>query len=139
LGVGSLRVIRSAAHVVANEPLSPAVRRLLIAIDDARFDHRPGQAVIVEVPGKPSDPLPTRAPYSVASGPREHGRGTVELAIASDEPGSAAEALHVLTPGSALFVEGPVGGFVREGDALDAPGLFIAAGTGLSPLRSMIA
>jgi CDP-4-dehydro-6-deoxyglucose reductase len=46
--------------------------------------------------------------------------------------------LHALAPGDALQVDGPHGFFTRTGEAADAPTLFVATGTGIAPMRSML-
>ncbi len=128
---------RRPARVAANEPLTPRVRRLLLTVEDGPFAHAPGQAVVLEVKGL--DETLIRAPYSIASAPGEHGTNVIELAVAKDLPGSRSVAIHDLAVGDAVDVIGPVGSFVRSGAAESAPALFVAAGTGLSPLRSMLA
>lgn len=93
--------------------------------------------MVLEV--KSGGETPVRAPYSIASAPGEHGGNVIELAVAKDVPGSRSLAMHELAAGDAVDVIGPVGSFVRSGAAESAPALFVAAGTGLSPLRSMLA
>jgi NAD(P)H-flavin reductase len=130
-------VHRRSARVAANDPLTPSVRRLVLAVEDGPFAYAPGQAVIVEVRGDGDAPI--RAPYSIASAPGERGPGTIELAVAKDLPESRSRTMHDLAVGAPVEVVGPVGTFARSGEAEAAPALFVAAGTGLSPLRAMLA
>lgn len=126
------------ARVVQNDPLTPTVRRLVVTLDSGPFEHAAGQAVILEAKDARGESV--RAPYSIASAPHERGGGTFEVAVARDAAGSSRSVtMHGLPAGSPVAVVGPIGSFVRAGEALTAPGLFVAAGTGLSPLRAMIA
>lgn len=130
---------RRPARVAANEPLTPNVRRLLVRVnlEDGPFEHIAGQAVVIEA--KLPDGTHVRAPYSIASAPGERGPNVIELAVSRDEPGSRARLMHDLALDAEVEVVGPVGTFIRPAEAHASPALFVAAGTGLSPLRSMIA
>ena len=134
------RSARYRANVQSAEPLSPTVRRVILALDGP-FTHEAGQAVFVEVRGAAGSVR--RAPYSIASAPGEHGPGTLEIAVAEDRSSerasSTATALRDLTVGAEVLVEGPVGAFTRSGERRESAALFVGAGTGVSPLRAMIA
>jgi len=80
-----------------------------------------------------------RKPYSLASPPGELQRnGSIEFLIEAGPDGQAPPILQGVGPGSLVAVEGPVGGFVLP-LRLPRELLFVAGGTGIAPLRSMIA
>jgi ferredoxin-NADP reductase len=75
-----------------------------------------------------------RRAYSIASAPR--GTPRFQLAITHVAGGPGSSYLHGLAEGTELTAIGPQGFFTRS--APDAPALFIATGTGVTPFRSMI-
>jgi ferredoxin-NADP reductase len=95
------------------------------------FCHEAGQAVLVGAPGGDR-----RYPYSIAS-PRQMATGErcIELLVGTDGPHATP---LLATPGLPLVVEGPAGTFVfpRGSDASQL--VFLAGGTGIAPLRSML-
>ncbi|MEA3493897.1 MAG: FAD/NAD(P)-binding protein [Candidatus Margulisiibacteriota bacterium] len=92
------------------------------------LDHEPGQFVEVSLLGV------GEAPISVSSSPTK--RGSFELVVRNT--GKFTGALHKLEAGDEVGIRGPFGkGFpvrILEGNDL----LFVAAGLGLVPLRSLI-
>ena len=64
--------------------------------------------------------------------------GEFDIAVTRVDGGPTSEALHALQPGSAVEVEGPRGTFVRSAEDRAHPALFVAAGTGLAPIRAML-
>ncbi len=98
------------------------------------IDFRPGQAVLVGMHGQPE-----RRPYSIACSPeRVADTGRLELLIATEENDTLGGALVAAAAGTLVDAEGPVGTFTLP-PALNAGGmLFVAGGTGIAPLRSMI-
>jgi CDP-4-dehydro-6-deoxyglucose reductase len=122
-----------AAELVAARPLSPLVRELVFEREGGTpLDYSPGQWVnlVLSLPDGE-----VKKAYSIASAPK--GSGRFELAVTRVEGGAASEHLHAMPVGSSLRVVGPHGLFTR--DPADAkPALFVATGTGLSPLRSMM-
>jgi ferredoxin-NADP reductase len=80
-----------------------------------------------------------RRPYSIASSPeRAFETGRLELLVAVEADGGPGPLLASLEPGRPLDVEGPLGTFVFPKDPQQPHLLFIAGGTGISPLRAMI-
>jgi len=80
-----------------------------------------------------------RKPYSIVSSPDEQRRtGVLEFLVEVGPDGQARPNLDPVGPGSCVAVEGPVGGFVLP-RRLPRDLLFIAGGTGIAPLRAMIA
>ena len=93
-----------------------------------------GQAVMVGLHGSP-----LRKPYSIASAPWEVARtGVMQLLLQIDDSGALDPHLELAAPGTMLDVEGPFGTFGLPADAGNDPLLFVAGGTGIAPLRSML-
>lgn len=119
-------------RVLSNERETPTTRRLRLALDGGAFVYRAGQAAALAAGGPPT-------PYSIASSPsetREH--GWLEFLIKADGANRFGAAVERLAPDAAVMLDGPVGGFTLDGVAPGTPLLFIAGGTGIAPLRSMI-
>lgn len=104
-----------------------------MSLDGTAFSYAAGQAALLGRPGASS-----RVPYSIASSPEEtaaHGYLEFLLKLKSDSWGTH---LASLRRGSRLAVEGPVGTFAFPGSPVERQFLFVAGGTGIAPLRSMI-
>jgi CDP-4-dehydro-6-deoxyglucose reductase, E3 len=121
------------ARVVATRTLTPQVKELVFErVDGAPMLFEAGQWVNLDLPigdvgGKRS--------YSIASAPDGTPRFEVAVTLVDGGPGSTF--LHALEPGAMLRVTGPQGFFTRPLDKA-APSLFVATGTGVTPLRSML-
>jgi len=112
---------------------TPRSRLINLDLTGAPFAFRAGQAVMVGLHGSP-----LRKPYSIASAPWEVEKfGTLQLLTQVDDTSSLDPHLELATPGTLLDVEGPFGSFGLPGDG-STPLLFVAGGTGIAPLRSMI-
>ena len=121
------------ARLVASRLLAPAVRELVLERADGRalvFD--PGQWVNLVL--QLADAELKRA-YSIASEPA--GSSRFEIAVTRVTGGPASIYLHDVAEGAVLRAIGPHGLFTRSG-ADTAPALFVATGTGVTPLRSMM-
>jgi NAD(P)H-flavin reductase len=116
--------------VLANRSLTPEVHELRLRPDDPEGERfRAGQHIWIEIDGE------TRRPYSIASPPSRHDE--LLLCFNRIPYGEASNYLAERGAGSRVAYTGPVGSFVVEGEsARDL--LFIATGTGISPIRSMI-
>lgn len=114
--------------------ISPSVRSLVLRrTDGAPMEFRPGQWV--NLFGPSGDPEDKRS-YSIASAP--DGTAAFEIVVTRVEGGRFSTLLHALSEGEELACVGPQGLFTRE--AADArPAVFVGTGTGVAPLRSMIA
>ncbi len=114
--------------------LSPSVRELSFARVDGRpVEFDPGQWFNLMVPHGDTE---LKRAYSVASPPR--GEPTFDIAVTRVAGGPVSEALHVMPPGTSLRAIGPSGLFTRAADD-PSPALFVGTGTGVTPLRSMMA
>jgi ferredoxin-NADP reductase len=129
---------RRQAELIETVDLSPSVRSLSFRLrDGAPVGHVAGQHLdlIVPTPGG----LAFRRAYSIASAPDAHRPEAFEIAVTRVEGGPTSSALHGLAPGAVVEVEGPKGTFVRSDDDRRHPALFVATGTGLAPIRAMLA
>jgi CDP-4-dehydro-6-deoxyglucose reductase, E3 len=119
--------------------LASNVRELRFERTDGEpFDFVAGQWVSVHAPAPGfggDDPVDIKRAYSIASAP--NGTPAFELAVTHVEGGPGSTFLHTLPIGATLNVIGPQGFFVRPLERA-TPSLFVATGTGLTPLRSMI-
>lgn len=113
---------------------TPRIRVLRLNLDGSGFTFAAGQAVMAGLHGSP-----LRKPYSIASAPFEAARdGSIELLIQVEDAGGPDPHLELAEPGRAVDIEGPFGQFGLPPEGTDGPLLFVAGGTGIAPLRSMI-
>jgi ferredoxin-NADP reductase len=124
------------ARLVAARSIAPSVRELVFErLDGAPMAFDPGQWVNAYLPIA-SEGLPEiKRSYSIASAPDRSPR--FELAVTRVQGGVASSWLHAAPEGTALRFAGPAGFFTRP-IAATAPSLFVATGTGVTPLRSML-
>ena len=123
------------AHVESIKHLTHDVRQLdLRLIEPKTITFKPGQFVSFEMPHPQTGRLVTRA-YSIASQPS---RSDVVTLLFNLVPGGAGSGfLFELRAGDKTQFKGPAGSFYLRED----PGrelLFIASGTGIAPIRSML-
>lgn len=113
--------------------LSPLVRELVFErVDGAPFAFEAGQWVSLVLPLAEGE---LRRSYSIAS--RPDGTPNFEVAVTHVERGPGSTYLHAMELGTALQVVGPQGFFTRPADKT-GPSLFVATGTGITPLRSIL-
>ncbi len=114
-------------------PATPRARIVRIDLGGAPFPYRAGQAVMLGSHGGER-----RRPYSIADAPEEAERSDcLELLIGVGTDGRAGS--HVeLDPGALVDIEGPLGRFTFPESPDERRFLFIAGGTGISPLRAML-
>lgn len=114
--------------------VTPRSRLVSIDLRDHTLEFQPGQAVMVGEHGQHE-----RRPYSIACSPEQVAEtGRVELLIAVENNGGLGANLGPATPGTLVDVEGPVGVFTMPQVAPHGWLLFVAGGTGIAPLRSML-
>jgi ferredoxin-NADP reductase len=113
---------------------TPSTRIVRLDLDGASFAYLPGQAAAIGL----SDG-DVRVPYSIASSPKESERsGYLEFLTKLETGGGWGEHLRDLKRGSLVAVEGPRGAFTFPPKPAEQAFLFVAGGTGIAPLRSMI-
>ena len=121
-------------RLLSNQSATPTCRVIRIALDGASFHYRAGQAASLAAGDR--DGL---TPYSIASAPSETVRdGWLEFLVKVDGSSRFGAVVDGLQPGRAIRVQGPAGNFTLSDLSPDTPLLFVAGGTGIAPLRSMI-
>jgi len=111
-------------------------RSLLLSIEVGKevFSFLAGQAVMAGL-HRQGD----LRPYSIACSPerlRESGR--LELLVALERGTGAATHLSRAEPGALVELRGPIGSFTFPTESDQGRVLFVAGGTGIAPLRSML-
>ncbi len=104
-----------------------------IDLDGTPFSYLPGQALLVGSHGQQR-----RRPYSIADAPEHALRDDcLEILVGVDTDGHPGPHL-TLEAGGLVDVDGPVGRFTFPDRPEERRFLFIAGGTGISPLRAML-
>jgi CDP-4-dehydro-6-deoxyglucose reductase len=129
--------LEALARVVAAEPLTPSLRRLVLALPkEVRFRYRAGQHVELRTPG-----VGKARTYSIANAPDCEGLapdGLLEFFITRHVHGQASGWLHGPERlGGPLAIHGPYGNFHLP-KTLDQPLLCLAGGSGLAPILAIL-
>ena len=112
---------------------TPRTRLINLDLSGIGFSFKAGQAVMLGLGGSA-----LRKPYSIASAPWELEKtGTLQVLAQVEDSGGLDPHLELATPGTRLNLEGPFGTFGLP-EHVERPLLFIAGGTGIAPLRSML-
>ena len=120
-------------RLLSNESATPTTRAIRVALDGAPFPYRAGQAAAI---GRIGDP---GTPYSIASAPSDTERdGYLEFLIKVDGSNRFGALVTSLHPGTPLHVTPASGRFSIPASSTGRPLLFVAGGTGIAPLRSML-
>ena len=120
-------------RLLSNEVATPSTRVVRLGLAGAPYTYRAGQAASL---GLTADDRLT--PYSFASAPHDTAEhGYVEFLVKVDGSSRFGAIVSDLRPGTAVFVS-PAGGAFQLPPAIDGPLLFIAGGTGIAPMRSMM-
>lgn len=120
----------------ARDVIRPTPRTRIIHADlgDQAFPFVAGQAVFAGLARSS-----IRRPYSIACSPAQARRlNAIELLVQIDDHDAPDPHLELAERGTLLRIQGPFGSFSLPRDADRMPLLFIAGGTGIAPLRSMI-
>ena len=113
---------------------TPSTRVVRLDLGNTPFSYRAGQAADLCPEGSN-----TLVPYSIASAPEDTARGRfLEFLIKVDGDGRWGEKFPPLRRGMRLALKGPFGRFVFPETTAARHWLFIAGGTGIAPMRSMI-
>ena len=116
--------------VVTTTPLTRLIR---LDLETRPFVFQAGQAALIGTHGQTE-----RRPYSIASSPEDAVRHhRLEFLVKVDAMGTIGPHLAAVAPGSRIDFEGPSGAFTL-GPAAAPAYLFVAGGTGISPLRAMV-
>lgn len=120
--------------LLSNERATPTSRIIRVALDGGVFPYRAGQAASLA-----AGDTDGWTPYSIASAPAETARdSTLEFLVKVDGSSRFGRMVDGLRLGDRIRVEGPAGNFTLSDALATTPLLFIAGGTGIAPLRSMI-
>ena len=120
-------------RLIENEAETPTTKRIRIALDGQTFPYHAGQAAALLVDSTEA------TPYSMASAPFETlQQGWLEFLVKVDGSTRFGARVETLVPGTRVDVAGPIGNFTLKGVSPDTPLIFVAGGTGVAPLRSMI-
>lgn len=128
-----LPIQEAEAEVVANEPVTHDMRRLVLALTQPQeLTFFPGQYVDITVPGAGV----TRS-FSMANiSARESGQ--LEFVIKVYPDGAFSQLLDTgLRPGDPLHVTGPFGVFTLR-DAPDSDLIFVGGGAGMAPILALL-
>ena len=122
------------ARVAAVRDLTHDVRQIdFTLVDPPSIPFAPGQFISFEI-DRPGSAIPATRPYSIASAPRQVGRIQIVLNRVPGGPGSSY--LFNLEKGFNTTFKGPIGSFTLRKNTRDV--LFVATGTGIAPIRSML-
>jgi ferredoxin-NADP reductase len=115
-------------------PSTPSTRIVRVDLAGGSFAYEPGQAAMIGLADHDA-----RVPYSIASAPAESAKhGWLEFLIKVEPSGRWGHRFESLAVGDELGIRGPYGSFIFPVAPKDDRFLFIAGGTGISPIRSMI-
>ncbi len=121
------------ATIDAVSPATPRTLHVRLRLD-APFAFAPGQAALLGAHGNAE-----RRPYSIAVGPEEAARnGCLEFLIGLGADGTPGPHLPRTEPGERVDVEGPLGAFTFPDAPAERSFLFVAGGSGIAPIRSML-
>jgi NAD(P)H-flavin reductase len=113
---------------------TPSTRIVRVQTAGTPFSFRPGQSVMLGPRAQPA-----RVPYSIACSPEDAARdSTLEFLIKVDAAGRWGEDFQPLRRGAWLAIRGPVGTFAFPESPGERRFMFIAGGTGIAPIRSMM-
>jgi ferredoxin-NADP reductase len=111
-----------------------STRIVRLELGRSAFPYRAGQAAWLGLPGAAE-----RKPYSMASAPEDAAaERALEFLIKLENGGGWGSHLAGLRRGARVSVHGPLGSFAFPATADEREFLFVAGGTGIAPLRSMI-
>ena len=113
---------------------TPFTRIVRLAFDGAAFPFRAGQSATIG-PAESAH----RVPYSLACSPDEARTGRyLEFLIKVEPSGRWGHRFDRIARGQRLAVRGPFGSFGLPSRTILRPMLFVAGGTGIAPVRSMV-
>jgi ferredoxin-NADP reductase len=118
------------------EAVSATPRAHIIRLDlgGQSFPYQAGHAAYLQPRGAEK-----RRPYSIASAPEETARhGLLEFLVQTGNDGASGLTPELIQPGTPVAIEGPVGSFTFPDRPHERQFVFIAGGTGIAPLRSML-
>lgn len=119
-------------RVLGIERRTPTIVEVLLWPVAGTLEYLPGEYVLLE--DRDHNVLPRS--YSIANAPRSD--GLISILVTRVPGGQTSTWVHdCLRVGHVVSISGPYGSFVDDPTAT-APALFLAAGSGLAPIRSLI-
>jgi propane monooxygenase reductase component len=118
-------------RVVAIEPLTRDIRRLVLEVTDGDMPFHPGQYVDIRIPGTDE-----HRSFSMANVPSADGRLEFMIKLYRGGRFSGLLADGGLSVGDELEVQGPYGVFTLRDS--DRPLVFIGGGAGMAPILSLL-
>ena len=117
------------------EPATPRAHIIRLDLQGQPFAYQAGQAAYLQPAGADK-----RRPYSIASAPEETAQNDqLEFLVQTDVSGASGLLPELIKPGTLATLEGPLGSFVFPAEhPAERNFVFIAGGTGIAPLRSML-
>jgi ferredoxin-NADP reductase len=118
------------------ESIAATPRAHIIKLDlhGEAFPYVAGQAAYLQPEGADK-----RRPYSIASAPEQtRQNGLIEFLVQTAGNGLSGLTPELIRPGTPVSLEGPVGSFTFPAHPQERRFVFIAGGTGIAPLRSML-
>ena len=113
---------------------TPRAHILKLDLQGQQFPYLAGQAAYLQPHGAQK-----RRPYSIASAPEETAQhGLIEFLVQTGSEGLSGLAPDLLRPGTPVAIDGPMGSFTFPAHPRERRFVFIAGGTGIAPLRSML-
>ena len=113
---------------------TPRAHIIRLDLQGQSFPYLAGQAAYLQPQGADK-----RRPYSIASAPEETGQhGLIEFLVQTGTDGSSGLAVDLIRPGTSVAIDGPLGSFTFPAHPRERRFVFIAGGTGIAPLRSML-
>jgi NAD(P)H-flavin reductase len=113
---------------------TPRAHIIRLDLQGQPFPYLAGQAAYLQPHGAEK-----RRPYSIASAPEETARhGLIEFLVQTGPEGSSGLAPELVRPGTPVAMDGPLGSFTFPAHPRERRFVFIAGGTGIAPLRSML-
>lgn len=122
------------ARVLSVRRATPSAQIVRVTLDGSGFSYLAGQAAMIAPAGSGGS-----VPYSIASAPEETAAdGILEFLIKHDAAGRWGADFEPLRRGARLTIGGPFGSFTFPERPRETRFLFVAGGTGIAPLRSMM-
>ena len=115
-------------------PATPRAHILRLDLQGQSWPYRAGQAAYLTPQGASK-----RRPYSIASAPEETARhGMIEFLVQTGLDGNSGLTPDLIHPGTPVLLDGPIGSFTFPDHPRERRFVFVAGGTGIAPLRSML-
>jgi ferredoxin-NADP reductase len=113
---------------------TPRAHIIRLDLQGQSFPYLAGQAAYLQPQGAEK-----RRPYSIASAPEETAqRGLIEFLVQTGNDEASGLTPALIRPGTPVTLEGPLGSFTFPAHPRERRFVFIAGGTGIAPLRSML-